>query len=180
MNMHALITRTYNHPWTRYHVIMIQLCSLAYLEVDPCHNPAPYPPCSSAPPGRQSKFQCVIQHSPFHWRHETQRRNTVRHIHHQHCAVSQATSMSISSTPHSSPCAGAVVPVLDECSQARPSMSLIIITPWVCTCTHLHVVHACICMHIACRQGSQDMSGSESESSFGSDTGDMFALSLSR
>lgn len=35
MNMHALITRTYNHPWTRYHVIMIQLCSLAYLEVAP-------------------------------------------------------------------------------------------------------------------------------------------------
>ena len=49
MNMHALITRTYNHPWTRYHVIMIQLCSLAYLEVDPCHKPAPYPPCTSAP-----------------------------------------------------------------------------------------------------------------------------------
>ena len=152
MNMHALITRTYNHPWTRYHVIMIQLCSLAYLEVDPCHKPAPYPPCSSAPPGRQSKFHCAIQHSPFHWRHEPQRRNTVHCIHHEHCDVSQAC----------------------------PSMSLITVTPWVCTCTHLHVVHACICMHIACGQGSQDMSGSESESSFGSDSGDMFARSLSR
>ena len=176
MNMHALITRTHNHPWTRYHVIMIQLCSLAYLEVDPCHKPAPYPPCTSAP-----LVSVRVQSSTPPVTGVMSHKGGTQFItYHQHCAVSQATSMSISSTPHSSPCAGAVVPVLDECSQARPSMSLIIITPWVCTCTHLHVVHACICMHIACRQGSQDMSGSESESSFGSDTGDMFALSLSR
>ena len=38
-----------DHPWARYHVVGIQLCSLAYLEVAPCHKPASDPPCSSAP-----------------------------------------------------------------------------------------------------------------------------------
>ena len=30
---HTHITRTHGHPWTRYHVVGIQLCSFAYLEV---------------------------------------------------------------------------------------------------------------------------------------------------
>ena len=32
---HTRITRTHGHPWTRYHVVGIQLCAFAYLEVAP-------------------------------------------------------------------------------------------------------------------------------------------------
>ena len=32
---HTRITRTHGHPWARYHVVGIQLCAFAYLEVAP-------------------------------------------------------------------------------------------------------------------------------------------------